>query len=111
MDKRKKPKRNEKVIDDTVTLPIKQGNGILKYSVNVDGRGKIARYSLTYINPHLCAIDNGRVLGFDNCHGYHHRHYMGKEEDIDFSTYEEIVERFEKEWRVLHEKAKKRSKR
>jgi hypothetical protein len=35
---------------------------------------------------------------------------MGKEEDINFSTYEEIVERFEKEWRALHEEAKKQDK-
>lgn len=111
MDKRKKPKKHKKVADDTVTLPIKQGNGILKYSASVDSKGKIARYSLAYINPNLCNLDNGRVLGFDNCHGYHHRHYMGKEENIDFSTYEELVEQFEREWRVLHEKAKKQSKR
>lgn len=110
MDKRKKSKRHKKVIDDVVTLPAKQNNGILKYSVSVNSKGKITRYSLTYINPHLCAIDNGRVLGFDNCHGYHHRHYMGKEEDIDFRTYDEIAERFEKEWRALHEKAKKQGK-
>ena len=31
---------------------------------------------------------------------------MGQEENINFSTYENIVERFDKEWRVLHEKPK-----
>ena len=111
MDKRKKPKKYTKVIDETVTLPVKQGNGILRYLVSTDSKGKIARYSLAYINPMLCTLDNGRVLGFDNCHGYHHCHYMGKEKDIQFDSYEEIAERFEKEWRVLHEKAKKQDKR
>lgn len=28
-----------------------------------------------------------------------------------FGSYEEIAERFEKEWRILHEKAKEQSKR
>jgi hypothetical protein len=111
MDKRKKPKKYEKVINDTVALPVKHGNGILRYFVSVDSKGKIARYSLAYINSNLCAVDNGRVLGFDNCHGYHHRHYMGKEENTQFISYDEIAERFEKEWRALHEKAKKQSKR
>ena len=36
---------------------------------------------------------------------------MGKEEDIHFTSYEEIAERFEKEWRALHEKVKKQNKR
>ena len=110
MDKRKKPEKHIKAIDDTVILPVKQGNGMLKYSVRVDNKGKIARYSLTYINPHLCNIDNGRVLGFDNSHGYHHRHYMGQEEKISFNSYEDIAKRFEKEWRVLHEKVRKQNK-
>jgi Family of unknown function (DUF6516) len=109
MDKRKKPKKYKKVVDDMIMLPVKEGNGILKYSVSVDNKGKIARYSLSYINPHLCTIDNGRVLGFDNCHGYHHRHYMGKEENVNFNTYDEIAERFEKEWRILHERTKKQN--
>jgi hypothetical protein len=27
--------------------------------------------------PHLFKADNGRVLGFDNAHGNHERHYLG----------------------------------
>lgn len=110
MDKRKKPAKHIKAVDDTVTIPIKQGNGILRYTVNTDVKGNIVRYSLAYINPYLSTADNGRVLGFDNCHGYHPRHYMGKEENINFNTYEEIAERFDKEWRALHEKIKKQTK-
>lgn len=106
MDKRKRSK-HIKAVDEIVTIPIKQGNGILRYTVSTNSKGEIVRYSLAYINPHLCGVDNGRVLGFDNRHGYHHRHHMGKEEKVDFTSYEEIADRFDKEWRVLHEKAKK----
>lgn len=107
MDKRKKSEKLIKAVDDTITLPIKQGNGILKYSVSADSNGKIVRYSLAYINFNICTFDNGRVVGFDNCHGYHHRHYMGKELSIDFISFEDIADRFEVEWRALHEKVKK----
>ncbi len=62
---------------------------------------------MAYINPHICYVDNARVLGYDNSHGYHHRHYMGKEEPVEFQTYEAIAEQFEREWKELHEKAKK----
>jgi len=107
MDKRKKRSKHIKAVDEIVTLPIKQGNGILRYTVSTNSKGEIVRYSLAYINHHLCGVDNGRVLGFDNNHGYHHRHYMGKEEKVDLTNYEEIADRFDKEWRILHEKAKK----
>lgn len=96
-----------KAVDDTIRIPIKQGNGILKYSVSIDKKGKIVKYSFAYINFHLNPLDNGRVLGYDNSHGYHHRHYMGKEENVKFISYEEIADCFEKEWRMIHEKIKK----
>jgi hypothetical protein len=102
-----KRRKFTKILDDTINMPKKSGNGILKLLVSVDENGNLARYSLTYINPHLCNIDNGRVLGYDNCHGYHHRHYMGKEELVDFKNYETIAKKFDSEWRSLHEKAKK----
>jgi hypothetical protein len=94
MDKRKKEKL-KKIVDETIKLPNKQGNGILKFLANVNTQGIISRYSLAYINQNICRIDNGRVLGYDNDHGYHHRHYMGKVEVIHFSSYEDIVRRFE----------------
>ncbi len=65
------------------------------------------RYSFAYINFHIYTGDNGRVLGYDNCHGRHHRHFMGKEYNIDFSSLEDIQDRFEREWETLHEKVKK----
>ncbi len=103
----KKKSKFIKIIDDTVKMPAKSGNGTLKILVNVDEQGKLGHYSLTYINPHIYSADNGRVLGYDNSHGYHHRHYMGKVEPVEFSRYEAIAEQFDNEWRTLHEKIKK----
>jgi len=111
MKKNKLKEKYIKAIDDTVKLPEKDGNGILKYSVNIDSKGMIVRYSFAYINFHLCTKDNGRVLGYDNCHGYHHRHFMGNEEKIDFINFEDIQNRFEAEWERLHEKVKKQKRR
>jgi hypothetical protein len=107
MPKKKKRVTFTKVVDDTVKIPEKAGNGTLKIRVSVDKEGELGRYSLTYINHRLCSIDNGRILGYDNSHGYHHRHYMGKEEAVEFESYEAVADQFDKEWRVLHEKAKK----
>ena len=107
MDKKKPSIKHIKAVDDTAKLPVKQGNGILKYSVRTDAKGTLTRYSFAYINFHIYTGDNGRVLGYDNCHGRHHRHFMGKEYDVDFSNLEHIQDRFEKEWEALHEKVKK----
>lgn len=79
--------------------------------MSIDKKGKLVRYSFAYINFHLCVTDNGRVLGYDNCHGYHHKHYMGKEEEIKFFNLEDIQDRFEAEWEALHEKLKKQKSR
>ncbi len=42
--------------------------------------------------------DNGRVLGFDNAHDYHHRHCMGDVHPAEFTSYEATLERFQREW-------------
>lgn len=34
------------------------------------------------------------MLGYDNSHGYHHGHFMGEVEAIQFTTYAALVERF-----------------
>ena len=68
---------------------------------------RVIAYSLAYINQRRCAVDNGRVLGYDDSHGYHHRHFMGKAEAVKFSTYSALVERFIAEvhelWRIEDE--------
>jgi len=59
--------------------------------------GTIIKYNISYINFALCQADNGRVFGYDNAHDYHHKHFFGKITPIDFTSYEKLVEQFEKE--------------
>ena len=107
MVKQEKNKKLLKVLDETIKIAKKKGNGILKFSASTDNKGNLVRYSLTYINATIFNDDNGRVLGYDNDHGYHHRHYMGAEEKVNFDSFEEIKERFEAEWRVIHDQHQK----
>lgn len=58
----------------------------------------IAKYSMAYINHVTYADDNGRVLGYDNTHNYHHKHYLGEIVSVDdFTNYQDLVERFKTE--------------
>ena len=85
-------------------LKPKSGGGLLSYEVwgsIAKGVTTVTRYNLAYINPLIYAGDNGRVLGFDNAHDYHHRHFMGQVEAVDFVSYEATVERFQQEWQKL----------
>ena len=82
-------------------LKPKSGGGSLSYKVwGFKDRGKtvVTRYNLAYINHAIFRGDNGRVLGLDNAHGYHHRHFMGKVEAVEFESYEATLERFQREW-------------
>jgi hypothetical protein len=63
--------------------------------------GEIVAYSLAYVNLKRCQVDHGRVLGYDNSHGYHHRHFMGKVEVIGFTNYKAHLQRFLSEVREL----------
>jgi hypothetical protein len=85
-------------------LKPKSGGGILSYEVwgyQTQGKTVVTRYNLAYINHAIHRGDNGRVLGFDNAHGYHHRHYMGKAEAVEFESYESTLERFQQEWLTI----------
>jgi hypothetical protein len=44
---------------------------------------------------------NGREVGYDNQHGYHHRHYFGKISAVVFVSFEEIESQFEADWLAL----------
>jgi hypothetical protein len=59
-----------------------------------DQDGEVVKYSLAYINAAICGADNGRVLGYDNSHDHHHRHFMGQQESLEFSGYEALARRF-----------------
>lgn len=84
----------------------KRRGALLKEQVWFEN-GKLVAYSLAYLNLKRCRVDNGRVLGYDNSHGFHHRHFMGKVEAFVFTTFDELVDRFIREvhalWRIEDE--------
>ena len=101
--------RPRKAIDEQLYPPRAKGGGILRREIWVDTHGRVVRYNLAYINPILYPRDNGRVLGYDSAHGWHHRHYKGKVTPVQFDSFEEIEARFQEEWislvrKVNHEK-------
>ncbi len=71
----------------------KRDGAILKDQVWYED-GQVIAYNLVYLNLKLFPRDNGRVLGYDNSHGYHHRHFMGKVESIEYTSYEELARHF-----------------
>jgi hypothetical protein len=82
-------------------LKPRSGGGLLSYEVwgfRTKGKSVVTRYNLAYVNHKIFQADNGRVLGFDNAHGYHHRHHMGQIESVEFVSYETTLERFQREW-------------
>lgn len=91
-----------KIIDESHKISDKRGNGKLRREIWVDeATGKLTRYNLAYINHNIHAGDNGRVVGYDNAHDGHHRHYFGVVEPIAFVSFEDTEERFEQDWMAL----------
>ncbi len=74
---------------------------MIREEVWVDSRNAVAKYNLAFINHQLYSGDNGRVLGYDNKHGQHHRHFMGKQETIAVKSYEELLRKFIDEVREI----------
>jgi len=96
------------LVDESIGIHKKKGNGIIRRQIWTNNNNEVTRYSLAYINRHLFHGDNGRVLGYDNAHGHHHKHYMGKIESVIFNTFHELENQFQQEFEVLHEQTKKR---
>ena len=94
--RRKRPRRKSvavKVVDETTILGRPRRGAKLKEEVwQTDG--KVTKYNLAYVNFLICQQDHGRVLGFDNSHGYHHRHFMGTVAPYKFHTYESLAAHF-----------------
>ena len=101
-----KKKSSVRTTSETHRLKGRRRGALLKEQVWFEGE-KVVAYSLVYINLRRCPSDNGRVLGYDNSHDYHHRHFMGEVEAIEFTTYAALVERFIHEvhelWRLEDE--------
>ena len=93
-------KTRQKRVDETTYLAGKRRGAILKMEVWYEA-DEVVKYSLAYINTRICALDNGRVLGYDASHGNHHRHFMGEVEEIEFRGYEDVLLRFQRELEQL----------
>ena len=72
---------------------------IYREEVYVDSAKRVVKYNLAFIHFGVCQQDHGRVIGYDNAHGFHERHFMGEAETIAFTSYEETLKRFQAEVR------------
>ena len=96
-----KPPKEILLEQERFELKPKSGGGILRHDIWGDRYNVIAmvpHHNLARINHFICHVDNGRVMGFDNAHAYHHRHYMGEVTAVEFTSYEVTLERFQQEW-------------
>jgi len=92
-----KNKKYTKVIDEKFIVPEKMGGGVIKFEA-WEYEEKIVKYNMAYINKTIFSGDNGRVLGYDNSHNFHHKHYFGEIIEIDdFTNYQDLVLRFKQE--------------
>ena len=102
---------DKKIIDHKHYIPPKRGGGQLRREVWEDEKtGEVTRYNLAYINTEIHAGDNGRVFGYDNAHGYHHRHYFGVVSPVVFTSLDATEEEFEIEWLKISKEHNKKSK-
>jgi CHASE1-domain containing sensor protein len=101
-DKMERSQKQEIYAPADVKIPSRLGGGVLKERVIRDlPSKKVASYALAYINPLIFSGDNGRVLGYDNSHGFSHRHFMGVITREPFTSYQALYDRFEQEWQAL----------
>ena len=88
----------QKVVSEQFPVNHRKGGGILKIEAWENDKGEIVKYSIAYINHLIFSDDNGRVLGYDNTHDFHHKHYFGTISEVtDFISYQDLIKRFEKE--------------
>ncbi len=70
----------------------------------MDAQGKVALYNLAFLIPHLLHADNGRILGYDNAHGFHERHFLGGREQVQSAEYKTLADSFHREAELLRRK-------
>jgi hypothetical protein len=90
-------RRLRKTTDYETAFACAGGAGILREEVWMDESDKVVRYNLAFVVPHLTLIDHGRILGYDNAHGRHERHFMGKAEAVEYKGFPETSRRFYQE--------------
>jgi len=93
--------RLRKDTDDEARFWCAGGTGILREEVWVNEEEEVVLYNLAFLLPHLSSVDNGRILGFDNAHGIHERHFMGEVNPVDFKSYSATANRFYREVEAL----------
>lgn len=100
-----KPKRDLVKTED-VEYHLRCASGakaIYREEVWEDCRGRVVKYNLAFIHHRACQQDHGRLLGYDNAHGRHERHFMGKAQAVQFVGYEQTLKRFQDEVRHYRE--------
>lgn len=75
------------------------GRGLIREKVWQDSDGEVIRYNLAFISHFMTSVDNGRVLGDDNGHGDHHRHFKGAVEPFDYRDFPSLRDLFISELR------------
>lgn len=97
-------KRLRKTIDEVALVSCESGPGLIREEIWQDESGKVARYNLAFINHYLTSKDNGRVLGYDNAHGLHHRHFFGTVEPVSIASFAEAARLFRDEVKELRKR-------
>ncbi|MCW8167038.1 hypothetical protein D8B22_19265 [Verminephrobacter aporrectodeae subsp. tuberculatae] len=98
----KKFTQMERYAPKDVQIKKKLGGGVLKELVVREmPSGKVLEYTLAYINHSIYSGDHGRVLGYDNSHGFSHKHYFGERTPEVFTSYEALYNRFQDEWMAV----------
>jgi hypothetical protein len=102
-----------KLVDERHFPSRRKGDGEIRREIWIDEEtGAVTRYNLTYLNPELFQADNGRVLGYDNHRGVHHRHYLGVSRKVRLGTLQSIEAAFERNFarilRLIHRRRVKR---
>lgn len=96
-----RPPSTRKVVDESAEVRCVEGKGLIREEVWQSKSGEVVRYNLAFICHQLCTSDHGRVLGYDNQHGHHHRHYMGHAEPFQYNGYDVLLTRFLTEIELL----------
>jgi hypothetical protein len=99
--RKKQAAKPVKATDEAAFVRCVSGDGLIQVEVWKDAKGKVVRYNLAFINFHLFAKDNGRVLGYDTSHGPPHRHFAGTVELIEDTPYDVVFDRFIEEVQEL----------
>ena len=89
-----KKKNYIKITNEQFIVPYEKDGGIIKFEA-WEYENQIVKYNMVYINKNVFPNDNGRVIGYDNSHNFHHKHYFGQITELDdFINYQELVQRF-----------------